>query len=1440
MRIDLDDDFIPLERTFHRLLQDETANDDTAVSILGRETQPLVWKDLLAAPRVILLSEAGSGKTAEARHVCRELRGQGKRAFFIRIEHVVQGFEDAFEEGTHAEFRAWTQAGTEGWLLLDSVDEARLKDPKDFERAVRKLGRELAPVLAQAHIVITGRAVAWRPKTDLMLVRGAFPYASPARAIETDADARAIKAETVETDQEGFMIVALDDLRGEQVDRFAAGKGVADITAFRAAVERKDAWDLTTRPMDLAELCAFWTDKGQIASRLALMRASIDRRLEERDQDRAEARPIPLERLRRGAKLVAAAATLTQEAALRVPDGTANTRGLPVNQVLADWDDGDIGVLLGRPIFDEGIYGTVRFHHRTVREYLTAEWLHDRIVDQASRMRIEALFFREQYGLEVIVPGTRPILPWLCLLDERILQRVTRLAPEVLFEGGDPSQLPRDTRVAILRQTCALIAQPAHGRSMMDISAVQRFAHRDLTDEIRSLLQRHAADENIAAFLLRMVWIGELADLAAEVTHLALTLRVHYPRIAAIRAVIAVASPAQVQGVREALLAEGDDVDRDWIGEFIPDLGVDADSAGWLLRAVAQAKPPSRYEVDTLTYALPDYLERLPLDQVAGWAAGLQALLATGPLTDRRYREISRRHAWLASTAARCVVRLIEARRPFARTEPCLWLLRTARETDLIDSSNLRSVRETLARLVPSWTELNRDLFWYDVTETRRRREDDNRLTDYFHVGVFGRDWRFSVEDFDAVVADVTGRPLLDDRLVALELAFALYRQGDRPDAWRRRLKQAVLGEMELQARLQQLLHPAKSEAARRWRRQEARWAKQNEAREAKQAAIRADWKTHLKAEVASIRKFELAPQISQSQWYLHDEVRGEGLSNTWSVRDWRSLAPEFGVEVARAFRDGAVDYWRVGRPSMKSQRPTGDGTPLTTIFGLTGLNIEALEQPAWLGALSSHEARLAARYAMNELNGFPPWLADLHAAFPGEVVEVVLGEIDFELATAGPDADSNYVLYDVAWHGHFLWDGLAAAFQARLAAGKFSPANLGHMLVVLNGANLGDATLAALAARKAGTTKHEVLAPMWFAMWCGVDPQAAIPALAARLSALKTPQLRTQFAMRFLSNLIGERSLGLPFARQAYRTIAHMKTLHLLMHAYIRREDDIERAGKGVYSPGLRDDAQRAREALMAFIAETPGKEAFLALMDIALEHPDEEARPWAVYRARAKAQRDADPGPWSPVQVRDFNEKLERTPANHRELWDLAVERLFDLKNDLEGGDESLAPILRRADEETEVRNFIGGLCRSRSAGRYAIPQEEELADAKRPDLRFHGVGFDGPVPVELKLADNWSGPQLFERLENQLCGDYLRDVRSGRGIYVLVWSGEKAGWDHPAGGRLAGLDALVAALKDHWLALSERLPNVEDIAIIGVDLTRRARPALPAASATAGAAS
>ncbi|WP_054592971.1 hypothetical protein [Xanthomonas arboricola] len=286
------------------------------------------------------------------------------------------------------------------------------------------------------------------------------------------------------------------------------------------------------------------------------------------------------------------------------------------------------------------------------------------------------------------------------------------------------------------------------------------------------------------------------------------------------------------------------------------------------------------------------------------------------------------------------------------------------------------------------------------------------------------------------------------------------------------------------------------------------------------------------------------------------------------------------------------------------------------------------------------------------------------------------------------------------------------------------------------------------------------------------------------------------------------------------------MTTLYLVMHQYIVEDEDMRRAGHGVYSPVLRDDAQEARDELLAPLRDTPGQEAYFALLRVATEHPSKRGRDWAAQLAHARAITDSNQPGWGGSQVREFQESLERSPRNHEELHDLAIDRLRDFKHFIEHGETSIAEVLLMP-EETAIRNVVADWCKTRGLNRYVIAQEEEFADKKRTDIRFTSMAFDKPVPVELKLANLWSGAELAERLENQLCNDYLRDQRSSRGIFLLIHQGNRRYWDLPGGTRATSLEALTVGLQAHWAMVAKDFSHVHAVQVIGIDLTVRAKP-------------
>lgn len=1432
-------EFIELNRTFHELSKDSTENDDLDISSGFHFGKRLHWSDLIKDYRLIILSEAGSGKTFEIRSIAQTLKKQGKPAFFLRLEHLPRDFEDAFEVGTYEDFEEWLASSKEGWLFLDSVDEARLRNPGDFERAIRNLSRRISAAKDRTHIVITGRTTAWRPKTDLACCTACLPYAAAATSerdphSENDGPGGSVQTKTemrVEP-RPVFKIVALDDLTRDQIAVFAKARGIEDSKAFLDAVDRADAWSFTSRPQDLEELTEFWIDNGRIGTRLEIMRNSIDRRLTERDQDHRDACPLSVVRARQGSRLLAAAATLIQDPTIRVPDGAEYSKGIAVQSVLSDWNDKDQSTLLSRPIFDEAIYGAVRFHHRSVREYLTAEWFAELLKRETSRRKIEELFFRNQYGLDIIVPTLRPILPWLAILDEKIRERVRKVAPEIIFEGGDPSQLPLDVRRYILYEVCEQMADRTTVRSMRDYAAVQRFANHDLTDDVRALIQKYADNEDLTAYLLRMVWLGQLVGALPEAMKVALSPTTErYARITAFRAIKAIGSKKDQELVRQRFLAEASEIKREWLAELLEGIQSTEQILVWLLACLEKSEPKKPYTVDHLTDGVTVFVGTAEIDLLPQLVTGLNRLLSLPPVIERRHCDISEKFQWLMVPACKTVERLIIARDPVSLRPDVLAILHKFSAMRGYASHELNEVKVDFSKLVPAWKELNRALFWFEVRRSREvlDKKRDERLTNFWHASIFGSFWRFEEGDFEYATEEISRQALLDDRLVALSLAFDLYRSANRPRKWLVQLKKLVSGNDGLSERMGTYLRPpTQSRDSRRWKQQEAEWKRRAEASRKKKEKYHADWKKYFNDKLGDARAAlrEKPGTLTNPLLYLFDQTRTEkNITNRWTEYNWKKLIPEYGEAVASFYREGTISFWQHHNPKLRSEGAPSNQTTYAVIIGLIGLEIEANETKAWPKNLSATEVERACRYASFELNGFPTWFPKLFETYPKIVCDFLMREVRYELSIEKPETETHYIISDLSWSGQWSWDQIAPSIYELLKTREpKNLSNLDKLLKIIQGSTLSDDLIQELAYRKCYTLKKLDHLAQWFAVWTGIAPDGAIAALKVRMGKIAAPKKRTLFAMTFVTHLLGSRRGDGVAVRQAFKTPEYLKLLYLLMHQHIRRKEDINRSGAGVYSPGLRDDAQDARNSLFELLNKIPGKESFLALKEIAEVHPEESSRPWIMHYAKTKAEQDGDMKPWSPLQVREFHEKLERIPRNHRELAELAVLRFLDLKDDLENGDSSVAGILKTVTQETDMRKYIGGVLREKAYGRYSIPQEEELADAKKPDLRFHGVGFDGPIPVELKLADNWTGPDLFERLENQLCGDYLRDNHSNQGIFVLVCRGKKPGWDIPSSDNRVDFAGLTDALQEHWGRISPKFSNVDEIKVIGIDLTKR----------------
>jgi hypothetical protein len=988
---------IDLNRTFRTLVDDPTVATSDDARLVPSATS-LKWADILELRRVVILSEAGAGKTEEIRCAALRLREEGKAAFFLRLEHISSSLEDAFEEGSHDEFESWLGSTQEGWLLLDSIDEARLRDPSDFERAVRYLGRKLQAAIQRTHVILTGRTAAWRPLTDIDLCAKLLPYREPDRSAAESPDTQNNIHAVPCTNKSGlkvFTIVALDDLSEAQVRQFAKAREVADVDKLLEEIERADGWSFTTRPLDLQELLEFWQSNKRIGSRLELLRASIDRRLREQDQTRDEISKLTFVRAREGARILAAACTLTLQQTIAVPDGSKNIRGLHLDTVLGDWPSIERTALLQRPVFDEEIYGTVRFHHRSVREYLTAEWFAELLKKDASRNVIESLFFREQYGLTVVSPVLRSILPWLAVMDPRIQERALHIAPEVLLSDGDPSQLLLETRKKILKVTCTELAAGAP-RPPAEYSAIQRFAAHDLTQDVKQLLTIHK-DEESQVFLLRMVWQGKLIGALQEVLQAAVSPTSGvYVRKIAIRAIAVIGSEKDMANLRAAFAQESECLNRDVLAELIEFAPRSLDNLAWLCDCLSKAADYHRFSADYLREAICKFVDQLDVEYLSTSVERFNYLLDEPPVIEQGDCDISSRNSWLLKPSALAVSRLIRERAPVYLSIAALAILYKLPHANHYELIEIGDEDLEIKKLVQSWPDLKFALFWYMVEIGRRKLDKKGgRLTDWWQADIWSSYVGFVKEDFDHALAFVSSKELIDDKLVALSLAFKLYVECDRPVSLRRRLNVACKSLQPLREKLQNLLRPPKQSAESiRIRRMNDAWKRRAKKREEKEKKNFEKSCQYLIANVESLRDPGLGTDgISHAQLYLHQRLRSSDKnSSKWSNTNWRSLESDFGNDVAKAFRDGTIAYWRKYQPILISEGAVLNSTPFSVIFGLTGLAIDSAETENWASKLSKSDVELVFRYAMRELNGFPDWLPSVflisknpqHSSAPG------------------------------------------------------------------------------------------------------------------------------------------------------------------------------------------------------------------------------------------------------------------------------------------------------------------------------------------------------------------------------------------------------------------------------------------------------------------------
>jgi hypothetical protein len=1447
--------YVELNRKFVEFGTGPVSEPDSLSHGLTSYLRSKTWEEVLTNRCTVVVAEAGSGKTVELRHQTERLRRAGQSAFFCRLDLLAtMPFDRAIEMGTATEFNNWQNAETRGYFFLDSVDEAKLANPQDFERAVIRFIEAVEHYKSRATIVISTRPHAWQGfgDRDMLDRRLRLPPGPGITASSNEDDdgsvvndfanaAMALAPSRVDSSSDkketsSIIVLRLLQLDEEQIRRFADAYGVTDLDDFIDAIEYAEADVFATRPEDLSGLIDLWQKQKRIGRYSDVVANNIRLKLSETNTTHQHAATIAADRAMEGAQALAAAVTLCQRTSILLPDQPINgsLRDLSLNpeEILKKWTPAEVNVLLGRALFDESLYGTVRFHHRSAREYLAARWFERLLQQRKSRREVEKLLFAKPYGTEpeIVVPSMKPIVGWLSAWDQRIRDKALRIDQKVLLEFGDTSALDIGTRESLLREFAKRYESQKYTPLSLHTREVRRLADPKLSSAIRSLLSTYRDHNDVRQLLLRIVQQGRIPDCGASAMTFALDDAMDsYTRACAIQAIGIAGTINQKKALAKVVTAAPNELDREVIAAavdaFWPDVLSDED----IISILEKVEPSKPFSSDSLDLQLKRLANNMPPGRRSlVMLHSFVSLLQTPPLHNDEYCGISIRNDWLLSPAWNLAQGLLKSNCIFDFDPAILTMLSIIGQADHLDRYT-GDIHNEATEIIRSNRQLMYALFWHEIGQARSRAK--RPIIDWWQTG---RPMPIPLDETQIVhfCDAIQHRPLLDDKLVALSCLITIYGHSNRQSVVLNRIEEVVKGESALERALQEHLTPkqlspeltearTKSEPAR----------KRNETKKVDARKSREVWIAKTRADPTNVGDLAIAAdgKVWNNTIWLFDEVRTKQSQSTrWTIGEWELLEPDFGPEVAVNFRNFCQSFWRLYKPQLRSEGVSqSTSTPWAVIVGLSGIAMEARASDAWASRLTSEEAALAVRYALWEMNDLPNWLYSLYQARSTEVTRTLLGEIQWEFQRKRVNGTPGYVLSRLRWTakelGHVLRPDLMSVVE------KCPNAEINALTealtVILRDPAPVTCSFHQLVAKHAGEATDDEYKALWLSVLLCLDACTAIGALETWGNAGESREIGERRMSTVLTHLWGDNLHSLNSQHQDFKKPEVLRRLIVLAYRHVSIQHDIHH--DEAYSPDLRDHAQGVRDQLIQILYSIPGRATYEALRSLPISDASEFLRDRMLVLAERRAEADTEHFAWSAVDVAGFAEDTECNPTTQNALFKIGLYRLDDLRLELEEGDESEATLLRKAVDEIEMRRAIANRLRQVAQGKYTTGSEEELADATRSDIRLHNPAVEARIPIEIKIAGQWSANVLRERLENQLVRQYMKEAHYG--VFLLVNRGanvDRKTWKHS--NKTCGFFELVEWLggQARGLAISYSIGGLE---VVGINLVRRDQDAV-----------
>lgn len=1404
-----------MNRTF-KPLRTPSSKDDAFGSAWGErfDEAGVSWDELLKSQRILIVSEAGAGKTYECESKARELFACGEPAFFLSLESVASaGVVATIFGNEHKRFTDWLASSSQAaYFFLDSIDELQLVH-RSFKDALRRFAYDIQGALGRATVVITARPV----PIDRQAFRDILPVPAPVRQEDSQDEFIRIAMDgptkTKDIGPPAIREVELLPLTGPQIMEFAASRGVKSPEVLMSAIDAKHAREFARKPQDLIELCDDWREHGALRAHFEQIKSHARARLAARPERREKAQLSPAKALN-GAQRLALAVILSRRLTIRYSAGSDGDSpgAAPIDprELLADWAPNEVLTLLERSIFVEGGYGRVRFHHRSVMEFLAARQIHDLI---EAGLLAQSAACRMLFGLTgsnetILRPSMRPVAAWLALLRPDMFDRVVKIESDALLTQGDPESL---TDLQRERALLGFVARYGKGQWRgLEVPNLQvaRLAQLGLAGTVQSAWAAGVEAPEVRELLLRLVNTGHMQGCADLVAYVAADAscsdRERFEALLALAALGDSRLAPMVDAIVTLAPGWSERLAR-WVGTTLyPDHVTEAQLVQLLARVRSEKRDRGGY-ADSVARLIQmadlgqARLEALLPDVLRLAREGLSAV-------EEKFQEADGRLEMSRILRALCL-RLLE----LGSVSKALIAASVLASRSADASSGLGKGKTELSALLDSlhngWRPQVFEADLACVDSLGGDRSAKYRLVRIVYEGALKYTLERDGPWAQVALADVQMSP--ERRAILLHLAAHLYaiegglKDGEGP------LRGAVADSTALTDELSSII--ASSEPSAQFLKMQEEQRKRQARQDRKRADEKEVW-ARIRRELAEQPVLALGPgRRNNTIWNLGLVLRKLGHNGDEGRWDRAFLTSQFGGDITDRLRRALMAYWRSLRPTVRRERAVGEESTYLVVWsiGLMGIYAEA-EDPLWATRLQRSEAELAARYALLELNGLPSWLSSLAKAHPSEVETVIGTELLDELIASGGES---------GWHSMVL-QSLRNSTQevAQLLLPRLDSwlASSGSALMQLPHSPLNEQKLSQVVRVLLTHAGPEITRPMeelaaaqvraartgpyllfWLPVLFSLAPLSGAESMLPILAAL--PVEPNGEAVGIIGSLFSERA-GFGSADGASKLApAQLLRLTLEFHRHVRSEDDL--VHETVYSPAARDAAENGRRYIFDTLMKASGPEALSAKLALAADPLFEPLRDRIATLAQERLAAEIDSSAWTPTEVAILLFRNELSPKTTSDMAQLLVDRLDDLQELLlkdTGPRAGWASI----DDENTLRPLIARELEVASREAYTVDQEAVTADGKETDIRLRAVsGYQ--ATIELKVGEKGrSARELCDTIDDQLVKKYMahRDARTGCLLVSVADPGRY--WVHPGTGERIdrfGLQALLQAKAD-----------------------------------------